>query len=63
MKSRQPSRFKITLAITGASGAIYAREMLRTLVADVRVSCIHLVASENSLRVIAEELGTADVVI
>ena len=46
----------ITLAITGASGAVYAREMLRALAADARVDKIHLVASDNSLRVFAEEL-------
>lgn len=46
----------LTLAITGASGAIFAREMLRALEADPRVSRVHFVASENSLRVLAEEL-------
>ena len=56
MKSRQHSGLSVTLAITGASGAIYAREMVRTLVADARVTRIHLVASESSLRVLAEEL-------
>jgi 4-hydroxy-3-polyprenylbenzoate decarboxylase len=53
----QKSLGNITLAVTGASGALYAREMLRTLVADSRVGKIHLVPSENSLRVFAEELG------
>lgn len=47
----------LTLAITGASGAIFAREMLRALEADKRVARVHFVASENSLRVLAEELG------
>lgn len=47
----------LTLAVTGASGAIYAREMLRLLVADERVGRVHLVFSEHSLRVLAEELG------
>jgi len=46
----------ITLAVTGASGSIYAAEMLRALAADTRVSKINFVASENSLRVFAEEL-------
>ncbi len=49
----------LTLAITGASGAILAREALRALEADERVSRVHFVASENSLRVLAEELGVA----
>jgi len=48
---------QFTLAITGASGAILAREMLRALEADARVERVHFVASENSLRVLAEELG------
>ena len=47
----------LTLAITGASGAIFAQEMLRALEADVRVARVHFVASENSLRVLAQELG------
>ena len=47
----------LTVAITGASGAILAREVLRALEADDRVTRVHFVASENSLRVLAEELG------
>jgi 4-hydroxy-3-polyprenylbenzoate decarboxylase len=47
----------LTVAITGASGAILGRELLRALEADERVERVHLVASENSLRVLAEELG------
>ena len=50
---------KLTLAITGASGAILAREALRALEADSRVARVHFVVSENSLRVIAEELGVS----
>jgi flavin prenyltransferase len=46
----------LNLAITGASGAILAREALRALEADDRVARVHFVASENSLRVLAEEL-------
>ncbi|MGH9563225.1 MAG: UbiX family flavin prenyltransferase [Terracidiphilus sp.] len=49
----------ITVAMTGASGAILAREALRALEADERVERVHFVASENSLRVIAEELGVS----
>lgn len=47
----------ITVAITGASGAVFGRELLRALEADERVARVHLVVSENALRVIAEELG------
>src|SRR5258708_40309838 len=43
--------------MTGASGAVFGRELLRALEADDRVAKVHFVASENSLRVIAEELG------
>jgi 4-hydroxy-3-polyprenylbenzoate decarboxylase len=45
----------ITLAITGASGSILAREMLRALDADTRISHINLIASPSALRVLAEE--------
>ncbi len=53
------SELSLTVAITGASGAIFAREALRALEADERVSRVHFVASENSLRVIADELGVS----
>jgi 4-hydroxy-3-polyprenylbenzoate decarboxylase len=49
----------LTLAITGASGAMLAQEALRALEADARVCRVHFVASENSLRVLAEELGVS----
>ncbi len=48
---------ELAVAITGASGAVFGRELLRALEADDRVAKVHLVASENSLRVMAEELG------
>jgi len=51
-----PETRNITLAVTGASGSIYAAEILRALAADDRVSKINFVASEGSLRVFAEEL-------
>jgi len=47
----------LTVALTGASGAVFGRELLRALEADERVSRVHFVPSENSLRVVAEELG------
>jgi 4-hydroxy-3-polyprenylbenzoate decarboxylase len=49
----------LTVAITGASGAVFGRELLRALEVDERVTRVHFVASENSLRVMAEELGVA----
>ncbi len=48
---------ELTVAITGASGAVFGRELLRALEADDRVAKVHFVASENSLRVVVEELG------
>lgn len=45
----------ITLAVTGASGSIYAAEALRALVSDTRVTKINFIASESALRVFAEE--------
>jgi len=47
----------LTVALTGASGIVFGQTLLRTLVADARVEHLHFVASENSLRVLAEELG------
>ncbi len=47
----------ITLAVTGASGAIYARAVLRLLEADPRVGHVYLVASDAGLRLLASELG------
>ncbi len=49
----------LTVALTGASGAVFGRELLRALEADKRVARVHFVASENSLRVLAEELGVS----
>jgi len=51
------NNMNLTVALTGASGAVFGREMLRALEADTRVAHVHFVASENSLRVLAEELG------
>jgi 4-hydroxy-3-polyprenylbenzoate decarboxylase len=51
--------FNLTVALTGASGAVFGRELLCALEADERVSRVHFVASENSLRVLAEELGVS----
>jgi len=47
----------LTVAITGASGVVFGRELLMALEKDLRVARVHLVTSENSLRVMAEELG------
>ncbi len=34
----------ITLAVTGASGSLFARAMLRALEADERVGCVNFIA-------------------
>ena len=47
----------ITLAVTGASGSLFAREMLRALEADERVGCVNFICSDSGMRVMAEELG------
>jgi flavin prenyltransferase len=46
----------LTLAITGASGALFCREILALLAADARVQRVDFSASYASLRVLAEEL-------
>lgn len=47
----------LAVALTGASGMVFGQMLLRALEADDRVAHIHFVPSENSLRVLAEELG------
>lgn len=47
----------IVLAVTGASGAIFARRALQMLEADERVGKIYLVISGSGLKVLREELG------
>ena len=46
----------LTIATTGASGAIFARELLRAVEADSRITTVNFIASDNALRVLAEEL-------
>src|SRR5271157_1427344 len=55
----QVEAVNLTVALTGASGSVFGREMLRALEADTRVARVHFVPSENSLRVLAEELGVS----
>ena len=47
----------LTVAATGASGAIFARELLRAAENDQRIVTVNFIASDNALRVFAEELG------
>jgi 4-hydroxy-3-polyprenylbenzoate decarboxylase len=50
------SNLRLTLAVTGASGSIFAAEMLRALHADQRIVRIDFIPSEAALRVFAEEM-------
>lgn len=47
----------LTLAATGASGAVFVREMLRAVERDARIETVNFIASDGALRVLAEELG------
>jgi len=55
----QTEPLTLTVAITGASGSVFARELLLLLDRDERVRTVNLIVSDNALRVIAEELGLA----
>jgi 4-hydroxy-3-polyprenylbenzoate decarboxylase len=46
----------LTVAITGASGSIFAKHLLDALDRDQRVGAINLILSDSGLRVMAEEL-------
>jgi flavin prenyltransferase len=46
----------LTVAITGASGSIFARHLLDALERDERVAMVNLILSDSGLRVMAEEL-------
>ena len=46
----------LTIAATGASGAIFLRHFLQTVDADDRVETVNFIASDSALRVMAEEL-------
>ena len=56
MASYSTSGRCLTVAITGASGSVFAQQMLRLLAADERVAHVDVVASDSALRVLAEEL-------
>ncbi len=47
----------LTVATTGASGAVFLQQLLLVLERDHRVQRVNFIASDNALRVIAEELG------
>jgi 4-hydroxy-3-polyprenylbenzoate decarboxylase len=47
----------LTVAMTGASGALFTAAMLQLLDADERVGTVHFIASDHALRVVSEELA------
>src|ERR1700761_8649939 len=47
----------LTVAATGASGALFTRAFLRATERDERIKTVNFIASDNALRVFAEELG------
>jgi flavin prenyltransferase len=47
----------LTIATTGASGAVFLRELLSAVDRDARVQTVNFIASDSALRVMAEELG------
>lgn len=46
----------LTIAATGASGAIFLRQLLLAVSQDERVETVNFIASDSALRVMAEEL-------
>jgi 4-hydroxy-3-polyprenylbenzoate decarboxylase len=47
----------LTVATTGASGAIFLKHFLLAVARDARVQTVNFIASDSGLRVLAEELG------
>ena len=54
MPAQEPQN--LTVATTGASGSIFLKQLLLTLERDTRVKTVNFIASDSSLRVMAEEL-------
>jgi len=57
--SGNPDHRNLTVAVTGASGSIFAKHLLDALDRDDRVGTVNLIFSESGLRVMAEELGAS----
>jgi len=51
-----PTAHVLTVAATGASGAMFTRALLLLAERDDRVETVNFIASDNALRVMAEEL-------
>jgi len=50
------SLHNLTIATTGASGAIFLRHLLLAAERDARIGTVNFIASDSALRVMAEEL-------
>ena len=55
--SSQSTAHVLTVAATGASGALFTRALLLLLERDSRIKSVNFIASDNALRVFAEELN------
>ena len=55
MPNREPEN--LTVAGTGASGAIFLKHLLLALERDARVKVVNFIVSDSGMRVLAEELG------
>jgi flavin prenyltransferase len=53
-----PPPENLTIATTGASGSIFLKYFLLAVEGDKRVKTVNFIASDSSLRVLAEELST-----
>jgi len=52
-----PPPQNLTVATTGASGALFLKHLLLSVERDERVKTVNFIASDSALRVMAEELG------
>ncbi len=52
-----PTAHVLTVAATGASGALFTRAFLQAAERDDRIKTVNFIASDNALRVFAEELA------
>ena len=55
-KTSQPAAQTLTIAATGASGALFTQALLMLAERDARIATVNFVVSNNALRVFAEEL-------
>ena len=57
LSGMNPPPQNLTVATTGASGAIFLKHLLLAVGRDQRVQTVNFIASDSALRVMAEELG------